>query len=619
MSGPPTADQIVEREVRELVRQRGLDPGDSDAPAVRRLIDEVVADYAERRLVASMPPLADPGQVAKSVADRVVGMGPLQPYFDDPEVEEVWINEPGRVFVAKAGRPQLTTTVLAEQQVHDLVELMLRASGRRVDLSSPFVVKYTTGMDVGIYTRLSVAKDSREATGEAIDRQLDRCRALADAKGWRVAEHYSDVDVGAYRAPGRKRPPERAEFERMLADVQAGHIGGLVFFKLDRLVRDHGDFERVLAVCEAHGAKLACVVDAIDTSTPTGEAMARTMVTFSRLESQTTALRVAARKEQNARAGKPAVSAWRPYGYTWNGLELVGEEAAVLRLAGERLLAGWSLREVTRAANAAGAVGTTGRPFNTTRLKKILLSPRVAGLRAYKGEVVAEGAWPAVFDRETWEQIRLVLTDAGRGANRPGRPPRWLLVGGLARCGYEDCGAPLMVKPTGGRGHARYVCDTNRPGRAGCGRIAVSAPKLEELVAELLFARDWRHLDTRAAQAGVEVDLAAEQAAAKLRLVEVGRLHARGRIGTEEWLTQRDELADQVAELQQLLDEARRASADATLAAGSAALREAWPGMTLEQRRAAVARVLVCVLVKPAGRRLGSQLDADRVEPIWRQ
>jgi pilus assembly protein CpaF len=37
------------------------------------------------------------------------------------------------------GRPQLTTTVLTEQQVHDLVELMLRSSGRRVDLSSPFV------------------------------------------------------------------------------------------------------------------------------------------------------------------------------------------------------------------------------------------------------------------------------------------------------------------------------------------------------------------------------------------------------------------------------------------------------------------------------------------------
>jgi pilus assembly protein CpaF len=138
-TGQQTADQIIEREVRELVRQRGLDPGNGDATAVRHLIDEVVADYTMRRLTASMPPLADPGQVAKTVADRVVGMGPLQPYFDDPDIEEIWINEPGKVFVATSGRPQLTTTVLTEQQVHDLVEVMLRASGRRVELSCPFV------------------------------------------------------------------------------------------------------------------------------------------------------------------------------------------------------------------------------------------------------------------------------------------------------------------------------------------------------------------------------------------------------------------------------------------------------------------------------------------------
>jgi DNA invertase Pin-like site-specific DNA recombinase len=474
-------------------------------------------------------------------------------------------------------------------------------------------------MDAGVYTRLSLAKDSSEATSDAIDRQYERCKALAVAKGWRLVEHYSDVDVGAYRAPGRKRPPEREHFERMLADVAAGRILGLVFFKLDRLVRDHGDFERVLAAFEAGGAKLACVVDAIDTSSPTGEAMARTMVTFSRLESQTTALRVSARKEQAARAGLPAVSAWRPYGYTWNGLELVGAEAAAVRQAADRLLAGWSLREVTRAANDAGAVGTTGRPFNTTRLKAILTSPRVAGLRSYKGEVVAEGAWPAILEREQWEGVCAVLTDPGRGASRPGRPARWLLVGGMARCGYPDCGAPLTVKPTSRGQNPRYVCDRSRPGRPGCGRIAVSAPKLEELVAELVFARDWRHLDPATARAydQAQDDLAAEKAAAEGRLVDVGRLHARGRISTPEWLTARDELAAQIGELAQRLDDARRRTAATGMPSSGDALRAAWPGMTLEQKRAALARVLHCVLVKPATRRGLTTVDPDRVDPVW--
>lgn len=138
-AGPAVAELIIEDEVRELVRRREMDPGGDAVGAVRSLIDDVVADYAERTLTASMPVLAEPAAVAKAVADRVIGLGPLQRYFDDPEVEEIWINAPDKVFVARAGRPMLTGTVLSEQQVHDLVELMLRTSGRRVDLSTPFV------------------------------------------------------------------------------------------------------------------------------------------------------------------------------------------------------------------------------------------------------------------------------------------------------------------------------------------------------------------------------------------------------------------------------------------------------------------------------------------------
>jgi pilus assembly protein CpaF len=41
--------------------------------------------------------------------------------------------------VARRGRSELTTTILNEGQVRDLVEKMLKTTGRRVDLSTPFV------------------------------------------------------------------------------------------------------------------------------------------------------------------------------------------------------------------------------------------------------------------------------------------------------------------------------------------------------------------------------------------------------------------------------------------------------------------------------------------------
>ena len=132
------AVDTVEAEVRELVRRRGIDPV-VDRVAMRRLVDEAVAEYDDRSLTSSLPPLADSSQAAKSVCDAVAGYGPLQRYLDDPTVEEVWINEPGRVFVARHGRSELTTTILDDGQVRDLVEKMLKSTGRRIDMSSPFV------------------------------------------------------------------------------------------------------------------------------------------------------------------------------------------------------------------------------------------------------------------------------------------------------------------------------------------------------------------------------------------------------------------------------------------------------------------------------------------------
>ena len=129
---------LVEEDVRELVRRRALDPV-RDPAAVRSLINEVLSDYEERSLTGALPAVGERAAVARHVYDAVAGFGPLQRYLDDPEIEEVWINEPGRVFVARRGCSELTTTILTETQVADLVERMLKTSGRRVDLSQPFV------------------------------------------------------------------------------------------------------------------------------------------------------------------------------------------------------------------------------------------------------------------------------------------------------------------------------------------------------------------------------------------------------------------------------------------------------------------------------------------------
>ena len=122
----------VEARVRGLISRLDIDPS-VDSDQVHRLIEECVTDmFASGELL-------DPQNTIREVHHHITGYGPLQVFFDDPEVEEIWINEPSRVFIAKNGKSQLTNVVLTDQQVRDLVERMLRTSGRRLDLSQPFV------------------------------------------------------------------------------------------------------------------------------------------------------------------------------------------------------------------------------------------------------------------------------------------------------------------------------------------------------------------------------------------------------------------------------------------------------------------------------------------------
>jgi pilus assembly protein CpaF len=136
-----TQDDVVghlDEALRAAVRRDGLDP-QREVAAVRRLAESLVHDHDDRSLTGIVAPVADvDGTVAELVA-RVSGFGPLQPLLDDPTVEEVWINSPDRVFVARNGRHELTNLMLTDASVAELVERMLKTTGRRVDLSRPFV------------------------------------------------------------------------------------------------------------------------------------------------------------------------------------------------------------------------------------------------------------------------------------------------------------------------------------------------------------------------------------------------------------------------------------------------------------------------------------------------
>ena len=136
----PMSDPVrtIAERVRGRVLREGVDLARDEALAARYATEEV-RRYSERRSPARTPRSATSPARAREVVASITGYGPLQPFFDDPTVEEIWINGPTRVFVAAPACAELTTVVLSDREVRELVERMLQHSGRRVDLSSPFV------------------------------------------------------------------------------------------------------------------------------------------------------------------------------------------------------------------------------------------------------------------------------------------------------------------------------------------------------------------------------------------------------------------------------------------------------------------------------------------------
>ncbi|KAA9110307.1 ATPase, T2SS/T4P/T4SS family [Microbacterium rhizomatis] len=134
----PSALSVVTERVRERLRSEQTDPARQPDVAAQVARAEVRRhnDFALARGFATVD---DEASCVRDVLAAVAGYGPLQSYLDDPEVEELWINAPDRIFIARAGRSERVPLTLTDSAVRDLVERMLHASGRRVDLSQPFV------------------------------------------------------------------------------------------------------------------------------------------------------------------------------------------------------------------------------------------------------------------------------------------------------------------------------------------------------------------------------------------------------------------------------------------------------------------------------------------------
>jgi site-specific DNA recombinase len=460
-------------------------------------------------------------------------------------------------------------------------------------------------MRAAILLRLSEEKDTEEKTEAAFERFEQVCRALCEQRGWTVVDVFNEGIVSAY---SKRR--KRDTFEKAMRALETRAVDVLVVPYVDRFCRGYAEPARAEAAMNRSGGD---IIDSTGRSATNDETW-HVLVGLAIAESKRISRRVKAQRLQAAIAGKPNQGGRRLYGYTTLPRTIIEDEAAVIREAVRRLLSGHSQRSVTAWANTVSKT-TTGREWSQRTLREMLLSPALAGLRVYKGEIVAQGNWEAILKRERWEQVAALLK------SRPtrGAPVKHLLSGIIA-CGKCETSLMTHYEPRGRGGRRQYMCPKNIGlGRPGCGRLTVAAEAVERVVTAMVLKRLAgpglaRALAARDAEQGAGI--AAELAAVDAQVAEIEEMWKRGKVKGDAFLRLHTPMVAKADELRSRLRQDADGSILHELPSAKEELEAWWDSeeTSLDQRRAVIQAVVDRVPVGPA-LKASRTFDERRLRP----
>jgi site-specific DNA recombinase len=475
-----------------------------------------------------------------------------------------------------------------------------------------------------LYLRQSLDRDKTEL---GIDRQRERCSALAAARGWDVVAEFVDNDVSATKPRGPK-----TAWHGLISGATSGDFDVIVAVDVDRLLRTLSD----LVTLNNTGAKIATVDGEIDLTSADGEFRATMAAGLARFEGRRKAERQRRANQQRREAGIPK-SGRTPFGYSWvsaaerrkrgtdAAYDIVPEEAQAIRDSYAALLAGVSLGQICRDLTAAGTTTKTGSHWRPSTLRRVLQSPFYAALipepnadgspydlDAITRESCHPGAWEAIVGEETWLAAKEVLGMAARRTNG-GRTARKWLLSGLAVCGV--CFDPVRAGG-GDAGIHSYRC------RSMAHFMRRGVP-LDRFVESVIVARLSRPdaLDLLIDRDRPDADaLRVERLGVSARLDNVVNLVADGTLTSDNARAAIRSLREELAAIDSKMTEAGRVDVLGDIV-GSPDVAVMWESLPLDRKRAVLDTLMTVVVhsVGQGGRSQTMERMAATTEIIWKE
>lgn len=335
-----------------------------------------------------------------------------------------------------------------------------------------------------IYTRKST-DEGLEQTFNSLDAQRESCDAYIKSQqheGWQaIATHYDD---GNYSGGNMERPG----LKQIMADIEAGKVGVLLVYKVDRLTRSLADFAKIVEHFDKYKVSFVSVTQHFNTTSSMGRLTLNVLLSFAQFEREVTGERIrdkiAASKKKGMWMGGSV-----PLGYKVVDRKLLIEEseAVTVRTVFREFLRLESVLRLVEWLRANKIRTRRGNYFLRGPLYTMLRNPLYLGLIRHKTEV-HPGEHAGIVDQKAWDNAQVLLDKNIQGQRRKKRLTQSSLFIGIIFDAGENRYSPTHSNKNGCR--YRYytsraaIHKTERPDSPA----RIPAPGLEKAVTERILS-----------------------------------------------------------------------------------------------------------------------------------
>ena len=327
-----------------------------------------------------------------------------------------------------------------------------------------------------VYVRVSQNREGDEAKPQ---RQIERCKMLAEVRGYELLAHiYVDDDVSAYQ--GRK---ERPQYEALLRDIEEGEVDVVLTYNTDRMLRTVKEMVQFIEISRKRSERDgdwvnidAALSGSLELSSPGGRMVAQILAAVAENEVEVKSER---HKTRNVLAVQRGESLGGPTPFGWQ----TPEQTEALRWGINAYLSGENLSAIARDWNERELATTFKNQWDHNSVRKVLVRPRNAGLAEHRGKIVKDGKAPQapVCSEEEWRKA-VALATAGK---RSHRPPAHLLTNLITCSNGHKMTSGIRTSTVKG---TQYTYDVYRCNEPGC-RTNVRRPAINDHVRALVRDR----------------------------------------------------------------------------------------------------------------------------------